>query len=114
MAYYQERIQAKALEGFKSALEDKEDLEIAYGEAVLINEKRLMTKVLRSIRVVNNLKREEKYQQFNAIAHFEVITLSKIFKAWKHIVVDDKQRMDKENRKHIEILRLMDLAKLKF
>lgn len=114
MAYYEDKIQVKAFNGLKNALEDKEDLEIAYGEAVLINEKRLMTKVLRSIRVVNNLKKEEKYQQFNAIAHFEVVTLSKIFKAWKHIVADEKQRIDRENQKQVEILNLMNLAKIRF
>jgi hypothetical protein len=73
-----------------------------------------MTKVLRSIRVVNNLKRTEKYQLFNAIAHHEVITLSKIFKAWKYIVVDEKEREHRERQKLTNIQNEMSYAKLKF
>ena len=72
-----------------------------------------MLKVLRSIRVINKMKREEKYKQFSAIAHHEVIILTKVFRGWKNAIVEDKQRVEKERNRIMEINFNMDLAKKK-
>lgn len=45
-----------------------------------------MKKVFRAIRQLNKLKMDENYRLFNAISHYEIQSLSKVFKQWKALV----------------------------
>ena len=97
--------------GLKSLVDRKEDIELAYGEASLTNEKRLMVKVLKAIRAINNIKRNETYQYFGAVSHHEISILGRVFRAWKTQTEDTKSQINKEKEYMSEIKYHMNIFK---